>query len=608
MRLVAVSARISLVTSGLRSRTNRRRRAAEADRVLASLPTPPGAGGLVSVVVVDGRDVEGRRLPTDSVEVEVVAVDPIPGEVGRSSTSCVVTAAPGETLTSLIGRGIAASNGETVCLLGPGVEPLEGAWLARLRSALGGEVVAATPAVLHPHRPLARSTPHDLLVRALGVEVELRDGAPVPWSLGAGTSPMPESAPVEVFATTSACLLVNRDAYERVGGLGAIDDLDSAVFDLCARLRGAGGRVVCAPASVVVDHRPVQSRAELTHPIDSGAAGWQAVVDKHGPALLRGISPLPCGRLRIALTCAAPSEKVAPRWGDWHFASAFARALERMGHLVRVQTVEHAEDAAGRACDLHVVLRGLAGVRRTLGQRHVLWVISHPDIVDDAECDDADLVLVASERFAAVLRERASTPVEVMLQATDPERFHRTEVQPRLRHGVAFVGKSRDVMRSALADAISAGLRPAIFGSGWENLVDPSLIVSGYVPNERLAEVYSSVGVLLNDHWEEMRAWGFVSNRIFDALACGTPVVSDYLPEIAELFGDSVATYRTPEDLRATVEEVLQDPEAARRRAETGRRIVLEAHTFDARARELIARLEAHGYLPVPRGQYRASA
>jgi len=53
------------------------------------------------------------------------------------------------------------------------------------------------------------------------------------------------------------------------------------------------------------------------------------------------------------------------------------------------------------------------------------------------------------------------------------------------------------------------------------------LVVSDYIPNEELPAVYASVGVLLNDHWQTMRERGFVSNRLFDALACGTPVISN---------------------------------------------------------------------------------
>ncbi len=339
----------------------------------------------------------------------------------------------------------------------------------------------------------------------------------------------------------------------------------------------------------------MRSITALTRPLTANAAAWRAYVERHGPALMREAAPLPRGRLRIAITIAAPSEKVAPRWGDWHLAQAFARSLRQLGHVVRVRTLDHADDLATRASDVHCVLRGLRAVRRTPGQTHVLWIISHPDSIDVAECDEADLVLVASHRFADELRSRTRTPVEVMLQATDATRFRPMPRDPRHAHDVAVVAKSRDVYRTAVADAISVGLRPAIYGSGWDALVDRSLVASEYVANDELPVVYSSIGVLLNDHWRDMREHGFVSNRLFDALVCGTPVISDDVPEIAELFGDVVRTYHDAAELRALVEATLADPVAARDRAARGRELVRERHTFDQRATQFAGMLKQHG-------------
>jgi spore maturation protein CgeB len=155
------------------------------------------------------------------------------------------------------------------------------------------------------------------------------------------------------------------------------------------------------------------------------------------------------------------------------------------------------------------------------------------------------------------------------------------------------VAKTRDVLRPVVSDALTVGLRPAIYGGGWRELVDPSLVVADYVPNEALPTVYSSAGVVLNDHWGPMRAWGFVSNRLFDVLACGTPVISDPVDGLAELFDGAVLEYRKPTELRAMVDEVLADPPAARARAARGRTAVLARHTLDHRARELTVALAA---------------
>lgn len=490
-------------------------------------------------------------------------------------------------------------NARFVCLLPPTSEPVDAAGFARLADAIDGDTVATTATVVHPRRGLLDATPHDERVRAAGLLVALVRGAPVAIARHAGER-LSGGPPVEVAGSTGAVLLVERGAYDRAGGLRPTSDLDLAAFDLCTRLRASGGSIVCVPDCVVVDHRPVRSARELKHALDPRGAAWCSVVEDHGAFLRRSVGRPDPARLVFAITVAAPSAKIAKRWGDWHLASDLARALERLGHQATVHTLDLANSLAVRSADVHVVLRGLEPVLRTPGQRHVLWIISHPELVRIEECDEADLVLVASNRFAAHLRARSRTPVEVFLQATDTGRFRPTS-GPRGRE-VAVVGKTRGVARPIVTDALTAGLRPAIYGTGWEQFVDRDLIVRDYVPNDELPALYASVAVLLNDHWETMREWGFVSNRVFDALACGTPVVSDELPELEELFGDAVLVYRDPAELRKHVESVLNTPKEAQRRADRGRASVLRSHTFDRRAATLLELLARHRSEPLETG------
>ena len=117
------------------------------------------------------------------------------------------------------------------------------------------------------------------------------------------------------------------------------------------------------------------------------------------------------------------------------------------------------------------------------------------------------------------------------------------------------------------------------------------------MPNEELPIVYSSIGVLLTDHWDTMHEWGFVSNRLFDALACDTPVIAPELPEINELFAGAVLTYREPGELRAIVDTALADRPAARERAARGRALVVAQHTFDHRDEQFLAALMNHGLI-----------
>lgn len=553
----------------------RRRELAES---LASLPAPPPISPSVSIVVAPGAEA-----------VPGAAMAQLAGDGGHE---VVVVRSEGRVPAGAVDRAVGDAQGDLVCLLGS-VRPLEPGWLARLAAPIGHGVVAAVPQLVHPERPAHRATPHDLVVREEGLDVVAQAGTPRVRGRRAGSPVDVGRHPTEVDAGSAACFLVERRAYLRAGGLAPLPSLDAAVVDLCARLRREGGRVVAVPGALVEDLRPVGSTAALCEPLAPPSPAWRDLVEERGPALLRLASP--CGGLRVVCTVACPSAKVAARWGDWHLTQAMAASLRRHGHEVRVQIAPEADDPAGRCCDVHVVVRGLVPVRRSSGQRHVLWVISHPEAVETSECDEADLVLVASHRFAEALRQRTTTPVEVLLQATDHRRFRPVAPDPAHRHAVTVVAKTREVMRHVVADALAAGLRPAIYGGGWQGFVDDALVVADHVANEELPVVYSSAGVVLNDHWETMRAWGFVSNRLFDVVACGTPVVSDHLPEIVDIFGDAVATYRTADELGATVRAILDDPDAARARSGAGRQLLLDRHTFDHRAGELLDALVRHG-------------
>ena len=606
------ASRSALVLSALPARAELPARRAGLLAGVAGLPAIAPGGRCTTVVVVAGEVVTALPPHVVGTAQEIILVT-TSEQADVDGVDRIVRAPQAGSLAAAAARAIGEARGELVCLLSASSEPLGSDWLDRLTAMIDDTVVAAVPLLVHPRRSPTAATADDLLVRAAGVELQIdAAGAPQARHRQAGQVPSPGDTPAAVVAGSAACLLVDRNAYRAVGGLHSIGDLDAAVIDLCVRLGQAGNDVLCVAGSVVVDHRPVGSRAELDRPLDPNGVGWRQVVDHLGPALVhRARSPdddrsgkafarSDARRLRFALTVACPSVKVAHLWGDWHLSHALGQSLGRLGHEVRLQTAGEADSLAGRSCDVHVVVRGLLPVRRSTGQRHVLWIISHPEAIETSECDDADLVLVASERFAEALRRRTATPVDVLLQATDVTRFRPRRPDPDHQHPVTVVAKARDVLRPMVADALAAGLRPAIYGSGWRNLVDPALVVAEHIPNGLVPVVYSSAGVVLNDHWDTMRAWGFVSNRVFDVLACGAPLISDPMPQLQDLFGDAVATAGSPTELAAEVGAALADPVGARARAASGRRRVLDAHTFDHRARALIDLLVRHQLVSSP--------
>lgn len=519
----------------------------------------------------------------------------------HESTRTVATfrLADGAGACAAINKAALSSDADLVCLETSRNEPLRADWLDRLTAAVKGPVVAAVPMTVHPDRAALRSTSYDSRVRALGFTLDADEkGAVTVVAARAGeeVSSVP-TAVTPVDAGPGVALVVDRARFVEAGGLAHLAG-DAAIIDLCIRLANRGGSVVAVPTSVVVDHSPVRTRRELTLPVSHHSRAWTELVARHGPVMRRRASGVDA--LHISLVVASPPIRTGAKWGDWALASGLARSLTREGATATVRDLSSTDDPRTRSDDVLLVLRGLTRVPRTPGQRHVLWIISHPDDVTSEECDEADLILAASGLLAEHLRAITNTPVEVFLQATDHRRFRPLPLQPRNQHDITVVANTRGVYRRSVRDALEAGLRPAIYGRGWDDLVDRDLIAARHVPNDQLPAVYASAGVLLNDHWDDMRRWGMISNRLFDATASGTPVVSDDIDGLDELFGGAVATYRTPDELAATVAELLADPEEARRRAGAARALVLERHTFDHRARSLIEILTRHGLDAAP--------
>jgi hypothetical protein len=297
--------------------------------------------------------------------------------------------------------------------------------------------------------------------------------------------------------------------------------------------------------------------------------------------------------LAVAIKICAPQWDGAQVWGDTHFARALADELRRRGHQPRVDVVSdwnrRPDESRARtdADDVVIHLRGLFPYVPREDQLNVLWNISHPDLVTAAECDAFDLIATPSTRRAERLARQTSRPLVLLEQATDPTVFF-PQHDPAHERELVLVGNSRGIMRPILRDLVPTDLDLAVWGEQWERFIPASHIAGLHLPNEQVRLAYSSAAIVLNDHWDDMRGEGIVSNRIYDALACGALVLSDHMPELAERFGDSVVTYHTPGELRTTVARLLADPAERRERAAAGRALVLAKHTFRHRIDALL--------------------
>ncbi|PVE21373.1 hypothetical protein DC522_26885 [Microvirga sp. KLBC 81] len=290
--------------------------------------------------------------------------------------------------------------------------------------------------------------------------------------------------------------------------------------------------------------------------------------------------------VQIVIKIGCPSPEVKEEWGDYHFAKSLASALERLGCRCRIDFLKD-WNRFDDLDDVNIVLRGLSEFQPQKNAINLMWMISHPDKVEEAELSRYDHVFVASTTYAATLAQGLGDRVSPLLQCTDPMLFL-PEPSAAKQYDALFVGNSRNVFRRVVKDAIESGIDVAIFGTRWEQFICSSRIRGQNIPNRELALHYNAARVVLNDHWTDMAEKGFVSNRIFDVLACGVPIVSDHVEGLPEEFKSFVQIFGNDRPLEAAINAVLNEGSDMGRKRIAFAQTVRTNHSFDERARVIL--------------------
>ncbi|CAK7262017.1 Glycosyltransferase 2-like domain-containing protein (plasmid) [Shinella sp. WSC3-e] len=282
-------------------------------------------------------------------------------------------------------------------------------------------------------------------------------------------------------------------------------------------------------------------------------------------------------------------------WGDFHYAESLAEAFERLGHRVRIDFRGQWYSHPVIADDVVIMLRGLEAYKPRPTHLNLLWVISHPDSVTPEEYNSYQGIFVASSSYSELLSALLGRQVQTLWQCTDPDRFmpfiEQTTtaggegISVKANYGI-FIGNSRREYRQIVRWAVDANLPLEVIGQDWEPYLNAERIIATNAPNKELAKLYGSAAFVLNDHWESMRDFGIVSNRIFDVLAAGGQLISDRMQSIETLFGDAVVCVSSADELKNAVasNKVTRNDAKRLSLAET----VRKWHSFDDRAGAII--------------------
>jgi glycosyltransferase involved in cell wall biosynthesis len=200
--------------------------------------------------------------------------------------------------------------------------------------------------------------------------------------------------------------------------------------------------------------------------------------------------------------------------------------------------------------------------------------------IDRASFRSADLVVADTRAQAAFFREIGARRVEVCFVGAEERIFHSGWRQPD-EFTCLFVGKL--IPLHGLETILEAArrtpeLRFRIVGSGQlESLLEqrpPNVEWRTWVEYEHLPDELRASGCALGVFGTSAKARRVIPNKVFQALACGAPVVTADTPAARELLlHDESALLVPPGDADALAEALRRlaaDPELARRIAAGG--------------------------------------
>lgn len=178
----------------------------------------------------------------------------------------------------------------------------------------------------------------------------------------------------------------------------------------------------------------------------------------------------------------------------------------------------------------------------------------------------------------------------VLQFATDLNIFNKKQYNSKFDYNLCFVGnKIRDNSTNEryLMCAKEKGL--AIFGNptGWN-----SEYCKGKISIEDEAVLYSSSKICLNAHLQEHLQYGSYNFRIFNILACGGFVISDYSEHLEKEFRDCIVFTDGNDDLVNKINYYLANNDKTNMYRQNGLLLIKQKHTFSHRMSELLNWLE----------------
>ncbi|HSX65573.1 MAG TPA: glycosyltransferase, partial [Pseudoxanthomonas sp.] len=521
-------------------------------------------------------------------------------------------------------RAVESANGEYLLLMNNDVV-FASDMLGRMAAVLGSEQVGAVGVKQIQGNPASYDPG---FVYHTGIRFDWNvDGRFLQPRNQNGSSPVDgllSENPASFPAITASLLLCRRADYVAVGGLHEGYSYGYEDVDLCCKFRYSLGKELVSLNSDFAYHnesssRKLVSREETrTQRLNNRTLllkrfGYQIRREFVERMLLDDGSYL--GR-PITVGIAVTTLDKDSGAGDLYTALGLGGALKRtFGWEVRY--LPKHEWTKAQDLDVYISMRDDVDVGTLEDARphliRVAWIRNWVERWSTAPwLQRFDLYLSSSTLGKNYLKEVAGVDAEVFPIAADTTIFNKGTALPGLECDYVFTGNHWQSPVPREIESFDPSGVPYdfhLYGKSWNAHPRFSPYARGFIDFNSLPGIYSSAKITIDDTVTHVtKRWASVNSRVFEALACGSLVLTNNHGGAEELFEGVLPVWNSAGDLTNLLTHYLGNSEERVQLVGRLRNIVLSKHTYDVRATNLrqmladsVRRLRVAIKCPVPR-------
>ena len=267
------------------------------------------------------------------------------------------------------------------------------------------------------------------------------------------------------------------------------------------------------------------------------------------------------------------------RWGDYWVKYELEKEFEKLGHTI-----------CDKESDIIVHLFGVPVTNLPEAPYKIIWIHSHPDMVTPEILSKYDKIYCLSPTFLETIKDWGFD-AELLIAGTSKK-----PMESEIKYDIVFVGNTKGKQgRKIIRDLGELSKLPynlKVWGEGWKEILPERAYGGLYYDNQKLGELYASSLISLNDHHDDMRYNGFINPRILDILASGGLCISDNIVGLEKIFKDTAPRYKTPEELRALIDNYIANPKERLKLVKKGCKIAL-SYSFKKMVKQLLKDIES---------------